>query len=59
MAEQVEGVGVGLAGLFGQLVEVDAALSKRCDDLAALVWIRPRSRRSAAVGAIVRTLSAA
>ena len=41
VAEQVEGVGLGLAGGLGQFVEVDAAFGQRLDDLGALLGVGP------------------
>ena len=61
MAEQVERVGVGLLGGLGQLVEVDAALLERLDDLGALLGIGPcgaqlrrgRAERADLLGGVV------
>ena len=41
MADQVERVGVGLVGGFGQVVEVDAPLFEPLDDVATFFWVCP------------------
>ena len=58
VAEQVERVGVGLAGDVGQLVEVDARALPACDDLRPLRGVGPVLPQFAAEVNRVRTFSA-
>ena len=59
VAEQVEGVGLGLAGGFGQLLEVDAPLGQGLDDRGALLRVGPLGAQlRRALGQRVRTFSA-
>ena len=41
VTDQVEGVGVGLVGGLGQMVEVDSAFGQTVDDFATPLWVGP------------------
>ncbi len=51
MAQQVERVGVRLAGLGGHLLEINAALGKLADDVGALIGIGPADAQFVRAGA--------